>query len=114
MMIRRQTLTDVGPFDEGFFIWFEEVDYCWRARQRDWSALYTPAAQAAHVRGASFGTQPSRLKQRRLRQSIRYYCRKRFGWLAELGLAPALAISAFSGPIIDLFHLRKPPAAADF
>ncbi|MBI4426436.1 MAG: glycosyltransferase family 2 protein [Candidatus Kerfeldbacteria bacterium] len=113
-MIRHQTLTEVGTFDEGFFIWFEEVDYCWRARQRGWSTLYTPAAKASHVRGASFAPQPSQFKQRLLRQSIRFYCRKHFGWLAELGLAPALLISAISGSLIDRFSLRKPPATQDF
>lgn len=113
-LIRRQTIDDVGRFDERFFVWFEEVDYCRRALDQGWRTLYTPLASATHVRGASFAPQPSRLKQRILRHSIRAYCQKYFGQVGEWLLLPGVVISWFSGAMMDFLRLRKPRRASDY
>jgi GT2 family glycosyltransferase len=48
MLIRRDALDDVGLFDEDFFIYFEEVDLCFRLRQSGWGVLYFPAVEVVH------------------------------------------------------------------
>lgn len=113
-MIRRSCLNDVGGFDERFWIWFEEVDFCKRALGHGWLTLYTPTTTAIHIRGASFKRTSAVVKQRVLRQSIIHYSRKHFGWLSALLLAPGLLISWLSALLIDAFQLTKPEPAKHF
>jgi len=47
-IFRREMLDDVGGVDETFFVYLEDVDLAWRARNRGWKALYAPAAVAHH------------------------------------------------------------------
>lgn len=53
MLMRRQTLDEVGLFDEGYWLYSEEVDWCYRCRQAGWAIWQVPAAQVVHVAGAS-------------------------------------------------------------
>jgi len=55
MMIRRQVLEQVGYLDEGFFLYFEEVDFCTRARRQGWEVWYVPCSRVMHMEGASTG-----------------------------------------------------------
>jgi GT2 family glycosyltransferase len=55
MLIRREVFERVGLFDEGFFLYFEEVDLCLRAARAGWETWYEPAASIVHDAGASTG-----------------------------------------------------------
>lgn len=55
MMIRREVFTDVGLFDEGFFLYFEETDFCRRATRRGWECWHVPASRVTHLVGQSSG-----------------------------------------------------------
>jgi GT2 family glycosyltransferase len=50
---RRALFEDVGPFDERFFAYYEDVDLSFRARLRGWRCLYVPDAVVLHRQGAS-------------------------------------------------------------
>ena len=53
MLLRGEALVALGPLDEGFFMYCEEVDWCHRARRRDWSVWCVPRAEVLHHAGAS-------------------------------------------------------------
>lgn len=53
LMVRRQVVDEVGTLDEGFFMLFEEVDWCYRIKQRGWEIWFTPAARVLHHYGKS-------------------------------------------------------------
>jgi GT2 family glycosyltransferase len=53
MLVRRSAWEDVGPFDEGFFLYCEEVDWCMRAQARGWQIVHVPAATVVHHGGVS-------------------------------------------------------------
>jgi N-acetylglucosaminyl-diphospho-decaprenol L-rhamnosyltransferase len=54
MMMRREVFNQVGGFDEGFFMYLEDVDLCARVREAGWTALYYPGAvMMHHVAGSS-------------------------------------------------------------
>lgn len=55
MMFRREVLEQVGGFDEGFFLYFEEVDLCLRTKTAGWEIWYVPDSRVMHVRGQSTG-----------------------------------------------------------
>lgn len=51
MLVKREVLEDVGPFDEGYFLHCEDLDLCMRLRQRGWSILFVPDAPVLHHKG---------------------------------------------------------------
>jgi hypothetical protein len=51
MLIRRQVIDQIGFFDEQFFAYQEDADYCLRARQAGWRVFYYPKAQLTHYGG---------------------------------------------------------------
>jgi GT2 family glycosyltransferase len=55
MMIRREALEDIGPLDEGFFMYCEEIDWSIRAKQRGWKIYSIPSAVVVHHSGQSTG-----------------------------------------------------------
>lgn len=57
MLLRREALTEVGGFDERYFLFSEEVDWMRRAATHGWTVVFTPAAGCVHVGGASHGGQ---------------------------------------------------------
>ncbi|MBD0393392.1 MAG: glycosyltransferase [Microcoleus sp. C1-bin4] len=74
VLFRKECLEDVGPIDEDFVMYFEDVEFAKRCHKRGWKMLYTPAAIAHHeYRGSSKG---SKLTE--------YFCnRNRFLYLAK-------------------------------
>lgn len=55
MMIRAEVLEQVGLFDEGFFLYFEETDLCRRAANAGWRTHYVWESEIAHIGSASTG-----------------------------------------------------------
>ena len=58
MVIRRETLRDVGPLDERFFMYFEDADLCRRARAAGWLVYYLPEVEIVHQTGSSSRSKP--------------------------------------------------------
>ncbi len=48
LMVRGETVQQVGMLDEGFFMYCEEIDWCWRMRKAGWEVLCAPAAEVMH------------------------------------------------------------------
>ena len=53
LMARREAIEQVGPMDESFFMYSEELDWCRRFRETGWRVVYLPAAQIIHHEGKS-------------------------------------------------------------
>jgi GT2 family glycosyltransferase len=53
LLVRREAADTVGLFDEDFFMFSEETDWCYRFRQAGWHVLFTPEAEFVHVGGAT-------------------------------------------------------------
>lgn len=66
VLIRRRLLEEVGLFDEGFFLYFEEVDLAWRSARAGWESWYVPEASILHDAGASTGASAGRELARRM------------------------------------------------
>jgi GT2 family glycosyltransferase len=49
LMVRRDAIRDVGLMDERFFMYFEDVDWCYRMKQHGWKVVYVPDARMKHV-----------------------------------------------------------------
>lgn len=57
LVARSKVLQLLGGLDEGFFLYFEEVDLCTRARQAGWKVWFVPASRIVHLEGAATGIQ---------------------------------------------------------
>lgn len=53
LTIRRSAFDSVGGFDRSFFMYFEEVDLCYRLHRSGWQIHFTPAATVTHLGGGS-------------------------------------------------------------
>ncbi|MGD1995539.1 MAG: glycosyltransferase family 2 protein [Anaerolineae bacterium] len=53
IMARREAIEQVGPMDEGFFMYSEELDWCRRFREAGWRVVYLPTAKIIHYGGKS-------------------------------------------------------------
>lgn len=53
LAIRRPIFEELGGFDERFFMYFEDVDLCWRAKQTGYAVRFLPDVAILHHRGAS-------------------------------------------------------------
>jgi N-acetylglucosaminyl-diphospho-decaprenol L-rhamnosyltransferase len=84
MLVRTQALAEAGVFDEGFFMYSEEVDLCWRIRAAGWAIWQAPEARVLHYGGAS----TSQFRQRMFVEL--YRSRTRF---AELHRGPAFRLA---------------------
>ncbi len=49
VILKREMLQDVGLFDDGFFMYYEDTDLAWRARFRGWKFIYAPKSVVRHV-----------------------------------------------------------------
>jgi len=52
-MIRRKTVSDIGLLDERFFLYWEDTDWCVRARKKGWNIYYLRSARCIHLGGQS-------------------------------------------------------------
>lgn len=53
MLARQKTIAEVGPLDEGYFMYCEEIDWAWRMRKAGWQTYLLPTAEITHLGGAS-------------------------------------------------------------
>ncbi len=51
--LRGAMVDEIGPMDEGYFLYYEDVEYCSRARRAGWDIAYVADAVAVHYRGGS-------------------------------------------------------------
>jgi len=75
LMMRREVWQQVGPLDEGFFMYFEELDWCRRCRAAGWEIHYLPAAEVMHYEGKSSEQIVTARIVRFQRSKIRYFAK---------------------------------------
>jgi N-acetylglucosaminyl-diphospho-decaprenol L-rhamnosyltransferase len=91
--LRRTALETVGGWDEGYFMYVEDVDLCWRLRDAGWRVAYEPGGSVVHVQGASTARHPYRMILEHHR-SLARFAAKRWHGAKRLLLVPAAAFLA--------------------
>jgi N-acetylglucosaminyl-diphospho-decaprenol L-rhamnosyltransferase len=103
MLIRQEVFNDIGLFDDNYFLYFEETDFCFQAKKVGWLCWYIPGSHIVHFAGSSTGV-TNNTKRRRPRywfESRRRYFLKNHGAF-YLFLANFTWASAFL-----LFRIRQ-------
>lgn len=99
MMIRREVFESVGLMDEEYFLYYEETDFCLRAKRAGWPCWYVPESRVVHFPGSSTGVTNTKITPKRRPQywfeSRQRYFRKNHGSLYAM-LADAAWILGYS------------------
>jgi hypothetical protein len=108
VMLRADALREVGLFDEGFFLYHEDIELMWRLRKAGWRVVFEPASRVRHVGGAATGVHsrgsPEPVQPRRPRYW--YRSRARLFGLSRGRASAILAYAAwFAGYV--LWALRR-------
>lgn len=100
MIVRREVFDAIGLMDDDYFLYFEEVDFCLRAKRAGWPCWYVPASRVVHLVGQASGVtdtkKPAKRVPRYWFESRRRYFVKNHGriykgladvgWLTTFGL----------------------------
>jgi GT2 family glycosyltransferase len=84
-LLRREAFDDIGPFDEQFFLFSEETDWCYRLHEAGWEVLFYPCAEAVHVGGASWRAESATLFTEQVRGHLRFLAKHQGQKAADRG-----------------------------
>jgi len=74
VMIRREVFEQIGLLDSGFFMYFEDAEFCYRARNAGWKIVNNPEAHVVHLRG---GSSPLKSQAKLRKRLPRYFFESR-------------------------------------
>ena len=81
MMVRREVVEQVGLFDEEYFLYFEETDLCYRAKEAGWLTHYVRESSVSHIGSVSTGMKEWQRIPKYWLDSRRRYFIKRHGFI---------------------------------
>jgi len=116
MMMRRETYQAVGGFDEDYFMYGEDIDWCFRIKKTGWHVHYYPKTQIIHYKGESTkraGTKRNKHFYGAMHLFVRKHFHHRLEWLFHPVLDVAIILrsliasigklgSALAAPLADL------------
>lgn len=104
LLLKKKAIMDVRGFDEDFFLFFEDIDLCFRLRKRGWKLFFVPEARIFHQGGGS--TRALEIGSRfHYRKSQLDFYRKHNSSLSQFLLRSYLGINFFF--LILWGYLRK-------
>lgn len=115
LCVRREVFESIGLLDEDYFMYFEEVDFCLRAKRAGWHVWYVPESRVVHLVGQSSGVTSISGEVKRLPKywfaSRRRYFEKNFGIFAMLLANVACISGLIFSKIRNVIHPRRSPHA---
>lgn len=73
MLVRRQAIDDVGPWDEQYFLHCEDLDWCMRFQQKKWKIVFVPDAPVVHFQGTCSRSRPFFVAWHKHKGMLRFY-----------------------------------------
>ena len=73
MLVRREAIDDVGAWDEHYFLHCEDLDWCMRFKQKDWTIVFVPDAPVTHFQGTCSRSRPFFVAWHKHRGMLRFY-----------------------------------------
>lgn len=74
VLARREMIDEIGGLDEGYFMYFEDVDWSLRAHRAGWEVRYVPEPVVIHEVGRSSDRRPKRMIVMHHQSAYRYFC----------------------------------------
>lgn len=95
VLVSRTVIDEVGPLDEGYFMYFEDADYCRMVREAGFRIVHEPQGRVVHLRGKSSPVKQAS-RQRKARPAYYYAARNRYFTRRYGPWGPAAANLAWS------------------
>jgi len=95
VMLRADALREVGLFDEGFFLYHEDIELMWRLQKAGWQIMFEPASRVSHVGGAATGVHSRKSPEPVQPRRPRYWYRSR-ARLFALSRGRTIAVLAYA------------------
>ena len=111
MCVRRAAIAQVGQFDERFFMYAEEVDWCWRFKQAGWEVWHCPQARAIHLGGQSTQQRAAAMFVELHRSRRRFY-RKHYSPWFQVAARALVWLGAGKQALQAWMAARRDPGAA--
>jgi GT2 family glycosyltransferase len=105
MIIRRKVFEDVGLLDERYFMYFEETDFCLRARRAGWRCWYVPQSRVVHLVGQSSGV--TDVKQPPKRRPAYWFDSRRRYFVKNHGRAYAVLADMAWAAGMSVYRVRR-------
>lgn len=117
VLVRREVFKDIGLLDEDYFMYFEDIDFCIRARKAGWRILHDPRARVIHLEGGSSDVVSSFHERKRVArfyyESRARYFASHYGGRLGLWLANVLWMLGRSVSLLrEVAGSKKPHTAA--
>jgi GT2 family glycosyltransferase len=111
VLLRREALAAAGPMDEGYFMYFEDADYCARMRRAGFRVVYEPSARVVHLRGGSAPVK-ALMKAKKRPPAYYYAARTRYfrKWWGPMGPAAANLMWLLGRGVAHIRALAGKPA----
>ncbi len=84
LFVQRAVYEQIGGLDEGFFMYSEELDWCYRAKKAGWDIVYLPTAQVTHYEGKSSEQVVAQRDIYFHSSKVRYFRKYRGAFIAEI------------------------------
>lgn len=91
LMVRRQTIEQIGLLDERFFMYVEDMDWCRRAHDHGWRVVYFPMTSVSHRIGAASDKNPVKMIKQHHKSMLRYFLKYNAG-ISKILLTPFVMI----------------------
>ncbi len=105
MIVRHEVFRTIGLLDEGYFLYFEELDFCLRARRQGWPCWYVPQSRVMHIAGQSSGL--TAREGRPPRTPEYWFASRRRYFLKHFGLGGATLADLCFGFGFALWRVRR-------
>ncbi len=107
MMARREAIEQVGTMDARFFMYSEEVDWCYRFKKAGWKIYSTPETEAVHLWGGTSQQVRAQMMVQLYRSRVQFF-RKHYGSVTTVLLKGILALN-FVARVVPgyLYYLTK-------
>lgn len=84
LLLRRAAWEQIGMLDPDYFMYTEEADWCWRARQAGWLLYYEPAATVIHLGGGSSRQSTAKMRAALYKSKLIFFQKHRPRWQASI------------------------------
>lgn len=109
ILVNPEAFASIGGFDEGYFMFFEDVDLCFRLKRRGWRSVYVPQASVTHLGGHSTAQNMAEMVIAHHRSARRFLERLYPAvWQAPLRIALSLGLAVRS-VIVSRMSRRQSP-----
>lgn len=95
MLVRKETIRQVGGLDETFFMYGEDIDWCYRIKQAGWGIHYHPATYIVHYKGASSRRKPFKIIyefHRAMWVFHRKHYKRKYSWITNTAVYCGIAL----------------------